>query len=1228
MGWTKAQQRAIDERQSNILVSAAAGSGKTAVLVERILEKMTDKDNPRDIDEFLVVTFTKAAAAQMREKIALRIEKLLEAEPDNEHLMKQAVLVNRADITTIDSFCLRIVKENFGLLDIDADFNIGDTGIMELMKNDVLDALFDRLYEEKNKDFFMLLDIFGNDRNDDNLKDNVLKIYNFASSFPRPDMWLADAKESLRIKDENELMSLNWVKDYFSYVKAYAQSALEYAKEGIKLCKTDGGPDKNTEASNNDIEAIEKVINAETYDELKASLNIEWMRLKPCKGDNYDEFTVEKYKTIRNQYKDIMKKLNILKNDSKEVVNEIKNISEYLIPLINLVIDFSGEYESEKEKRKLVEFSDVEHMAYRLVCAGYDEAGKPLSTELAVKISNRYDEIFIDEYQDSNYLQEDILYSVSGVGLGRYNMFMVGDVKQSIYRFRMARPDLFISKYKTFRDKGNEIKIELKNNFRSRENVLNSINFFFRQLMHEDFGGIEYDESVALVPTKEFPVPDESIENQVGGSTEILVVDYFETEERLSKTELEAYVIAKKIKELVDGDKPQYIYDEDKDIYRKASYKDIVILTRGMKDFGEKVYNILTMSGIPVYLDDTGGYFEATEIRLIMSLLSVVDNVRQDIPLAAVLLSPMAQISENEFALICDYAEKKLKEKHILYDKCLCYTEDVDDYISEKLKRIFDIIGTLREANKTMSISSLIWMALMLTDYYNYAAAMPMGERRKTNINMLLEKADKFEDGSYKGLFNFLKYIDKLKLSDLDFGEASMFGDDEDVVRIITMHKSKGLEYPIVFASGFGKQFNQEDYKKPLIIHSDYYLASHFVNMEDRYKKNTFIREAFKLLMKKENLAEELRILYVALTRAKEKLIITGCDKDIDKVLKKNSSFDESVAALPFDVRLGSLSFLHWILACMGRYDALGNMSDITVNVLEENDIVGYIGEREAKREWSLYDFFNKAATDFDKGLYDEYKKCFDYTYPYENCVNIKSKMSISEIKKLKAYDGVEYDVDENYDSFKEESDDKEENFEGELNKSEKTPLSGAERGTIIHKFMELLDFKSMSGFDEDNIKNETISYIKENIDGFKNSGLFNDEEVSVINPYKIREMLMSDLGRRMIKADSLGNLKKEQQFSAGLPADMIYDKEEASDKEYSYDDIVVVQGIIDAFFYEDDGIVLMDYKTDYADEEKLIGRYKAQLDYYAYILEKITGIKVKEKLIYSFYLEKQISID
>ncbi|MBQ8912430.1 MAG: helicase-exonuclease AddAB subunit AddA, partial [Lachnospiraceae bacterium] len=1124
------------------------------------------------------------------------------------------------------------------------------------------------LYEEKNAGFFMLLDIFGDDRNDDNLKNNILKIYNLASSYPRPYAWLEEAKAFLSVSNEEELKKLKWIKDFFELIKAYAKSALYYANCGREICETAGGPDKNTEVSESDIEAISKIIEAESYDAIKNAVDIKWDRLKTCKGDAYDEELVERYKGVRESYKKIITKLKIFKGDSNNLIDEINNIAVYLVPLINLVTEFSKEYELEKGKRKLVEFSDVEHMAYQLVCGGYDKDGKPVSTELAKRISEKYDEIFIDEYQDSNYLQEDILYSVSGIELGRNNMFMVGDVKQSIYKFRMARPDLFISKYNTFTDEGPEVKIELKNNFRSRENVLNSINYFCKKLMRADLGGIEYDDSVALVPTKDFPVPEEGIKESVGGSTEVILIDNFETDEKLSKLELEAVAIANRIKELVGDDNPQYIYDEEKNIYRKASYRDIVILARSLKEFGDSVYNTLTMAGIPAYLEDTGGYFEAVEIRLIMSLLSIVDNIRQDIPLAAVLLSPMAGLNENELSFICDYAEKNLKEKHLLYDKCMCYMEDNDDYISGKLSDIFGIIDTLRDDNKTISIASLIWEALEMTGYYNYVSAMPMGIRRKNNINMLLEKAEKFEDGSYKGLFNFLRYIEKLKLNEVDFGEAKLFGDEEDVVRIITMHKSKGLEYPIVFVSGMGKQFNNADSKEQLIIHSDYYLASDYVDIKNRFKKKTFIKDVFKLLIKKENMAEELRVLYVALTRAKEKLIITGCDKDVDKTMAKLMTEETSGDVIPFDVRLGAPCFLTWIISCMNGYRGIEDGCDIELKILREEDISGYIQNEEAKKVWSVYDFYESALEKYDKDLYEKYKNSFEFVYPFIEYTKIKSKMSISEIKKMKAYDGEGYDAADN---LKDELDiyiDSDEASENEpdiyMDSDEIAPedaasvkplvsekeasdnvrditLTGAEKGTVVHKFMELLCFKDFDGIDD----KEIISKINNGIDALKKNGIFNEEEASVINPFKIRAMLLSELGKRMIRADRCGFLKKEQQFSAGLTKDMIFDIENINSKmtdaesteagecipeaakTVNEEDIIIVQGIIDAFFYEDDKIILMDYKTDFADENELIGRYRAQLDYYAYILERITGLKVAEKIIYSFHLEKEISI-
>ena len=1292
MPWTEGQQKVIDTRDSSILVSAAAGSGKTAVLVERILEQVLDKENPKNIDEFLVVTFTNAAAGQMRDKIASKLEKVLEENPENEHLMRQLLLVNRADITTIDSFCLRIVKEHFSLLDMDSTFNIGDPGMMELLKNDVLDKLFDEKYKEheatKNATedgvcFSELVDIFCGDKDDSRLKDEILKIYNMASSYPQPDKWLMNAEQALMIEDEDALNKLPWMEKIINLIHSKTEDALLLVRSGKELCEEPGGPDKNFVISEEDETILLTILNADNYEAMRSAMKISWPRLKTCKGDMYDEELIEAYKKNRDSYKKLIKGLDIFKADAASAVDQIKCMGRYLIPLIRLVKEFSDIYMELKQSRKLMEFADIEHMAYRLVCAGYDENGQPVPTEVGKEISKRYAEIFIDEYQDSNYLQEDILCSVSGMHRGVYNMFMVGDVKQSIYRFRMARPDLFIGKYNRFGDVGDEIKIELSNNFRSRDVVLNAVNYFFYQFMGADLGGITYDKSVALVPSKDFPVPSDKMVGRISSHTEIMVADYSSREEdetesalskndsdkktetgaaageeygNLSKLALEANMIATRIDELTDEGTGMYVYDEDSDTYRLAEYRDIVILARSIKGFGETIYNELTVRGIPVYLDDPKGYFNAVEIQLIMSLLSVVDNSRQDIPLAAVLLSPMGNLDENELAVICDYVAGKAKHIAYLYEKCQYYKEDrqcegVQDVICDKLSRIIDIIEELKADKIHMSISRLIWKALDVTGYYLYASAMPMGDKRKANIDMLLEKADKFEDGYYKGLFNFLRYIEKLKVNEVDFGEANILGDDENVVRIISMHKSKGLEYPIVFASGLGRWFNNSDSKENLIIHSDYYLSSMVVDNKNRYKKKSFIRDVFKLLIKNEGMAEELRVLYVAMTRAKEKLILTGCEADADKLVDKYQVLEgQDRVLLPYGIRQDSKSFMQLILAGMARYDELAGKLDadgiITTRIYSYADIVGKMSSSLADTGVKLEELADMSESYSNSEKYNEYKSFFDYEYPYKKYTEIRSKMSISDIKKMKAFDGSEYDVGDTFetavgeneydaeDAFETASGENEysvgdafetarvENDDKEVAYGRTLGLSGSERGTLVHKFMELLPFEKLIDSED------YAAFIKGFRSRMLDDKIFDEREIKAINDGKISNMLSSGLGQRMIRAAVKGDLYKEQQFSVGIPASQIRQELfDSADMERG-DDIVIVQGIIDAFFYEDGDIVLMDYKTDRATEQELVGRYHAQLTYYADTLEKLTGRHVKEKLIYSFYLNKEIRIE
>lgn len=1249
MPWTREQQSAIDIREKSILVSAAAGSGKTAVLVERIINRVLDKENPVDIDEFLVVTFTKAAAAQMRDKISDRLWSELEKTPDNEHLMRQTILINRADITTIDSFCLRIVKEYFSVLDIDADFNIGDRGETELLKADVLADLFEEKYNCENEAeravFCRLVNIFGGDRNDNGLKELILKIHTLASSYPMPEKWLEEAKNALEIKDSETLENTLWMKALFEYAKKVIGEALFMAREAEILTNAACGPYKNAEVSKSDIELIEGLADAKCYEDLsRAVKKIPWQRMKSCKGDGFDEALVNRYAKIRGDYKQLIKKLDICKTPCEEILIQLNGMGEYLIPLIEITEGFSLRYMEEKKQKHIMEFADVEHMAYRLVCGGFkknkDGHGREteyvIPTEIGREIGARYKEIYIDEYQDSNYLQEYILTAVSGISRGENNLFMVGDVKQSIYKFRMARPDLFIGKYNTFStydvegDVG-EVKLELKNNFRSRAVVLDAVNYFFYQLMGADMGGIDYTADVALVPSRQF---EDAGDLNISRSTELMLAcvtdeertdDNDEVQEE-SKQELEAVMIANRIDELVNSDKPLYVYDEKIFEYRKVRYGDIVILLRSVSGYGSIIYNTLTAQGIPAYIDDPQGYFEATEIRVIMSLLAVVDNSRQDIPLSAALLSPIAGLNENELALICAYAEKNLGGKNILYDKCLYYAENVSDGVADKLNTFFEMVDRLKEEKTTLSISQLILKVYDITGYYYFATAMPAGKRRRSNLDMLVDKARRFENGAYKGLFNFLRYVDKLKVNEVDFGEAGKQSEDEDVVRIMTMHRSKGLEYPVVFVSGLGRQFNTNDVRRNVQLHSDYYISSKLIDMKKRYRKNSVMREAVILLARQESFAEEQRILYVAMTRAKEKLIITGYIKDYEDYVEGLDIGYEKML-LPYSIRNSGKGFLNWILASMKRYDYYLEQG-LTEAVIETKLVSpDMLLERKVKEETdkgiSMEEFEENAMLYGKNEAYKKFKESFDYVYPYEPLTKIKSKMPISEIKKMKAFDGENYDVTYPVKEYQEDICRQEESRQEECKQDEytrneciaelKKVLTGAERGTIIHKFMELLDF-SVLGTGEyiNDIRNFTKKLVEAKV--------FSEEEKNAINEAKINRMLKSDLGQRMIAAAKCGKLKKEQQFSIGIPVKEIY-------KNVDSDDIVIVQGIIDAFFYEDDGIVLMDYKTDRADEAELIGRYHAQLTYYALTLNRLTGCKVKEKLIYSFHHDKVIEV-
>ena len=1068
MGWTEQQEKAITEPVKDILVSAAAGSGKTAVLVERIMSKVLDKNAPCDIDRFLVVTFTNAAAAQMKDKITDRLYKELDNEPDNEHLMKQLVLINRANIMTIDSFCYSVVRENICLLDIDSDYSIGDTGILELIRQEALEEILHDYYEmEDNKAFRRLLDRYAGDRNDEALRELVGRIFRIAESFPEPEKWFEAAKNSLSPGTEEEVAELDWVKEYARYAKGIASDALKCAKKLLPVIE-DEAP-YNTDVIKADIEHLRRMAQAEDLPGFIAELQ-KGFTTYSRKPKDFDKETHDSLKKQRDEYKGLFDKRSFAIAGYGEILEEIRNLGESLIPLIELTADFAKRFKEHKGKRRLMDFADVEHFALSLLCGGYDEEGNPVPTAVGKAMSDRFEEIYIDEYQDSNFLQEDILRSVSLEHTGKHNMFMVGDVKQSIYRFRLARPDIFVKKYGTFPEKDDCELIELANNFRSRACVLESVNEVFEKLMHADVGGIEYEDKVRLKPTKEFPEDEKGLLK-----SEFLIMDRAavneDTDEELAeldKLRLESEMIAQRINRLID-DGVQVTEEteengEKKSFMRPAEYKDMVILVRGMSSgLDEILINTLADHGIPAVSADSGSYFEATEIRVVMSLLAVVDNREQDIPMAAVLLSPIGQVSEDELVRI-RYDEEDIKDIS-LYKRCRLYVDGNDDELSDKLSKLLDIIAHLKTLSRAESISSLIWELYTLTGYRAYAAAMPLGEKRVANLDMLLVKAREFEKNGRQGLFEFLRYVDKLKAYEMSESEAKAVDPEANAVRIMTMHKSKGLEFPIVFVSFLGKNFNKKSLQSNVLVDSDFYLTGKLMFEKGRYSKNSFFRTAIVKLMTEQMIAEELRVLYVAMTRAQEKLILTGCESDLIKIMEKTAGRDEVL----YTDRVNAKSFLRLLLAAYGKGSKL---TDITIHPPGSLTLAQ---AAESEKKGSRIEELEASALALDKSaVYDKIMRAHGFTYDYESLVGLKSKLSITEIKRMREQPLTPEDETELapfvYRTGDKEAEDKVDEKSTYVKSVSETPvvngpgLTAAERGTALHKFMQLTDFKEALG--------------------------------------------------------------------------------------------------------------------------------------------------------------------
>lgn len=1255
--WTDEQLLAIETRGKNLLVAAAAGSGKTAVLVERIIKIITDDNNPVDIDKLLVVTFTNAAASEMRERIGDAISKKLEEIPDSKMLQRQLALLNKSNITTIHSFCLDIIKNNFHLIDLDPGFRIGDETECTLIKQDVLIELFEDKYDKEDEGFLNLIEAYCTNRGDERLKEIVLKLYNFSMSGPWPSVWLREKAQEFNINSLDELEKASWYKVLKESLYLDLNNAKNGLDEAIKICEEDSDLAPYLLTLKPELNGIENAINSLNLDLeqiYKAVKDIEFAyRIKTVKKGIGDELDKKKVKSLRD---DVKKKINQIKGgvfsiSLDETLNGIKNMYPIIKSLTELVIEFSDRYVKKKMERVILDFNDLEHLCLKILTCN-DENGEVYASSVAQKFREKFQEVLVDEYQDSNNVQETIISMVSRKDLDNSNVFMVGDVKQSIYRFRQAKPELFLEKYNSYSEEDNKKnrKIMLYKNFRSREEVIKGVNFIFKSLMSKTVGELDYTDKEALnlgasydeinkdnvyFQDNEFIDLDKI---EVSGALELHILDKssdFEdgkneindeddkendNEEDLSAVAIEARIIAKRIKELInpsDG-KCFMVFDKNLNRYRKITYKDIVILLRSTKNWADTIVEELSFGGIPVYADINTGYFQTIEIRTIMSLLHIIDNPMQDIYTIASMRSPIFAFTSEELADI-----RILNRDNYFYLNVKDIAEDVyDERINKSLKDkcvyFIEKIGSWREKSLYMPIDEFLWYLYSDTSYYGYVGAMVNGIQRQANLRILFQRAKQYEQTSFKGLFNFINFINKLRKSSGDLGTAKILGENEDVVRIMSIHKSKGLEFPVVFLSGCGKQFNLRDINDSLLFHEELGIGADCIDVKKRIRYTTLQKYAIKKKFELETLSEEMRILYVALTRAKEKLIITGSSsnlqKDIDACYKAGVKGFNKV--IPSEL-LKQKSYLKWIMTALIKHkdgdilrhgknefvEISDDLSSWKINFYKKSDFgVENVGDSIEKKNISILSL-NYSNFEVD----EEIRKRLEFRYKYRDVCSVPSNISVSDIKK--AEEEIFEPQAENL--FSEEKNRKKPKFI-----IEEKGLSKAEKGTAMHFVMQKLDLNKV------NLLNE----IKEQIKNMFEKGLITKDEEESINIFKIYKFFKSNLGKRLLKAYKENKqVFRELPFITEIPVKRI-DKD-LIDKIFNNEKLRL-QGIIDCFFEEDDGIVLLDYKTDYVEngkEKEILDKYKVQIDLYTETLERVIGKKVKERYLYLFGIDKEV---
>ena len=1251
MAWTPAQQVAIEQRQENILVSAAAGSGKTAVLTERVMKRIIGSEGeiPIEIDRFLIVTFTSAAAGEMKERILQKLSdymNVLQESPTEENIReihyieRQMALVPQASISTIHSFCLKVIKSYFNRLDIDPNIKVGTQAELDVMKNELLEERLEEYLEAGIPEFMALAEVYGDVQGVETLKQLILEISTFAKSTPFPKLWLNTQVGRLQ-KMYTDLNEMPWSESIRAYLLSQLQDVQIIYNRAIALCKKPNGPTLYLEALQSDMIALNDVEDTMSLKDLiKCVKETKFIALSRKKQE-CDIALKERVKAYRDLGKEVIKGLqeDLAFIEDPVLMQHLPRLGELMATLVKLIQEFEERYQEEKQNQGIVDYNDLEHLCLELLVEPiFDEKGEYKGvnyTDVARELSSFYKEVYIDEYQDSNTVQETLLSAVAKAkeedGPTR---FMVGDMKQSIYRFRLANPLIFAEKYSnwekhqiTTKTETQDVCIDLSQNFRSRENILQGVNDIFKQVMSLQVGELEYDDYAELKVGNHYEEgePESLPEGALAESIEVHILETKEKEdvdetglEALKNVECEALMVANLVDQLLKGEgNPTHVFDKALGNYRRVEAKDIVILLRATKEKAGIFENALMQKGIGAYADIGGNFFEALEIQTILSLLKIIDNPLQDIPLLTVLRSPIVGLSLDELVYI-----RKSAETGCFYEALLSYLECHTEHLA--LNHFMALLEDYRMRSSELGLEELLARLYVETGYYRYVTMLPTGAKKKANLELFKKYAETYENSQNGKLFGFIGYLDQLAQTPDGLAEAKLVGENENLVQIMSIHKSKGLEFSVVFLCDAGKRFNNNDLMKPVLMHNELGLGPDYLDTKSYVKYPTIPKMAIKNQILSENVSEEMRVLYVALTRAKEKLFVTGTLGDVVDAAYKWSLYAsrETEAILPLGVKRAG-SYLNWIGLSLYAHNSLEDLRAFTHEELPflfeghgkwqlriwNKEELGTLQERGVQEIEEKKDLLDTWEIEKTYGPYkEEIFKRLEYTYPYNKAVLLPTKVSVSEIKRATMAQHMENDYYETM-LYPVEEEAPVPSFI-----KDKEELKGARRGTLIHSVFEHLDFLKFT--EEKDIEEEVKRLVV--------SQQLAEEVLEVVNYRRLAQMAQSDVVQKMKKAKFV---EKEKAFIYLAPAKVV-------DENYPLDEEILIQGVIDSFYIDEEGITLIDYKTDYIDKgqkalsiEKIKQKYTKQLELYGEALAGITHLQVAHKYIYLYHINEWIAL-